>query len=550
MVKLVSFMRKYVMKAKSFFLRFNLLPFLLLFVFIPTVFASRGVQVVSIKDKAGNQVGLYKESHALIIGVSNYTNGWPVLPGVLKDVELVKQALKQQGFNVVVVKDPNRRELEDAFQNFITRYGKEQDNRLLIYFAGHGHTLKLEYGEEMGYIVPVEAPNPNRDKDGFLEKALDMQQMEVYAKRIRSKHALFLFDSCFSGSIFALSRAIPENISYKTSKPVRQFITAGRANETVPDESIFRSQFIAALQGEGDYDKDGYLTGVELGEFLQKTVVNYSRGSQHPQYGKIRNPHLDKGDFVFSLSPQEKQKTVLPKSKLDPETEMWKLVKNTTNVEDIRDFLNSFPNGRLSSVARLKIKQLKRLERKTPASRPKSASERERIRNASANPTILLESSKGDIRIELYEKEAPVTVKNFLAYISAGHYNNLIFHRVIPNFMIQGGGFDTKMNQKIAKPPIKNEADNGIKNERGTISMARSSVTGSATSQFFINLVDNNFLDHRNTSPSGFGYAVFGKVVTGMDVVDTIGGVKTGAVSRFSDVPLKHVIIKNIKVLP
>jgi hypothetical protein len=153
----------------------------------------------------------------------------------------------------------------------------------------------------MGYIVPVDAPNPNRDKDGFLDKALDMQQMEVYAKRIQSKHALFLFDSCFSGSLFALSRAVPENINYKTQKPVRQFITAGSANETVPDESIFREQFLAALNGEGDSDKDGFLTGVELGEFLQKTVVNYSKGSQHPQYGKIRNPHLDKGDFVFEI---------------------------------------------------------------------------------------------------------------------------------------------------------------------------------------------------------------------------------------------------------
>ena len=268
---------------------------------VSSAVAQRGINPVPIKDTAGNQVGLYKESHALVIGVSDYTAGWSDLPGVKKDVRMVKKALEANGFNVVVIEDPTRNQLRDGLDQFISQYGKGKDSRILIYFAGHGHTLRLEYGEEMGYIVPTNAPNPNYDKDGFLSKALDMQMIEVYAKRIRSKHALFLFDSCFAGSIFALSRAIPANINYKTSEPVRQFITAGSANETVPDESIFRDQFIRAIRGEGDSDGDGYVTGVELGEFLQKTVVNYSKGSQHPQYGKIRNPNLDKGDFVFSL---------------------------------------------------------------------------------------------------------------------------------------------------------------------------------------------------------------------------------------------------------
>lgn len=154
----------------------------------------------------------------------------------------------------------------------------------------------------MGYIVPSDAPNPHQDEPGFLAKAMDMQQIEVYAKRIQSKHALFVFDSCFSGSLFALSRAAPESITYKTTEPVRQFITAGSAKEPVPDESIFRQQFIAALQGDGDINNDGYVTGEELGYFLQDTVVNYSKGTQHPQYGKIRDPHLDKGDFVFKVT--------------------------------------------------------------------------------------------------------------------------------------------------------------------------------------------------------------------------------------------------------
>jgi formylglycine-generating enzyme required for sulfatase activity len=261
-----------------------------------------GIVPVPIKNRAGEEVGLYKESHALVIGVSQYTTaGWPILPGVKKDVKLVKAALEKHGFNVVTVMDPDLNEMRTAFNDFIFKYGDEVNNRLIFYFAGHGHTLKLSSGAEMGYIVPKDAPNPNRDKRGFRSKAMDMEMIEVFAKRIESKHALFLFDSCFSGSIFALERAHPKNITYKTNRPVRQFITAGSADETVPDESIFRQQFIEALEGEGDTDEDGYLTGVELGEFLQKNVVNYSQGSQHPQYGKISNPHLDKGDFVFPL---------------------------------------------------------------------------------------------------------------------------------------------------------------------------------------------------------------------------------------------------------
>jgi hypothetical protein len=260
----------------------------------------RGLRIIEVKSPSGKKVGLYKESHALVIGVSDYAN-WPVLPGVMDDISVVKNALQQQGFNVELVKNPNREEILSAIENFINKHGHEENNRLAFYFAGHGHTLKLAYGGEMGYFVPQDAPNPNMDKKGFMAKAMDMQQIEVYAKRIEAKHALFIFDSCFSGSIFSLSRAAPQHISYKTSLPVRQFITAGSAEEKVPDESIFRRQFVKALEGEGDIDSDGYVTGLELGEFLQKTVINYSKGSQHPQYGAIRNPDLDKGDFVFVM---------------------------------------------------------------------------------------------------------------------------------------------------------------------------------------------------------------------------------------------------------
>ena len=265
---------------------------------------SRGT-VVRIPGPDGKEVALYQGSHALLIGASAYTNGWPKLPQVPDDLRAVRAVLERQGFAVTEVIDPDHRALRRAFDEFINAHGADEDskdNRLLFYFAGHGHTLDESFGGKMGYILPVDTPPPQRDPAGFRATALDMHQIEVYARRIQAKHALFLFDSCFSGSIFALSRGIPEPISYKAARPVRQFITSGGADEKVPDESIFRAQWVAALNGEGDLTGDGYVTGAELGLFLEDTVANYSQGSQHPQYGTIRDPRLDKGDFVFQVA--------------------------------------------------------------------------------------------------------------------------------------------------------------------------------------------------------------------------------------------------------
>jgi cyclophilin family peptidyl-prolyl cis-trans isomerase len=162
------------------------------------------------------------------------------------------------------------------------------------------------------------------------------------------------------------------------------------------------------------------------------------------------------------------------------------------------------------------------------------------------NPMVVIKTSLGDIKAELYSDQAPLTVKNFLQYAEDGHYNGTIFHRVISNFMIQGGGFTPDMNQKPTRAPIKNEAANGLKNERGTLAMARTSVIDSATSQFFINVKDNDFLNHSSPTPQGFGYCVFGKVVEGMDVVDKIKSVRTGNRGPFQDVPVETVEIIEI----
>ncbi|RKY78627.1 peptidyl-prolyl cis-trans isomerase [candidate division KSB1 bacterium] len=168
---------------------------------------------------------------------------------------------------------------------------------------------------------------------------------------------------------------------------------------------------------------------------------------------------------------------------------------------------------------------------------------------AQQNPKVSLKTNKGTIVLELYPEKAPVSVENFLQYVKSGFYDGVIFHRVIKNFMIQGGGFDKDFNRKQTKDPIVNEATNGLKNKRGTIAYARTSVINSATSQFFINHADNYFLDHKGNSPQDFGYAVFGKVIEGMDVVDKIANVKTHIYRGMKDVPLKEVVILKAEIV-
>ena len=281
---------------------------LILSVLIPAVviFASFAISAqtkglrVFIKDRGGHSIGLYSQSHALLVGVSECTDGWPKLESVPHEIDRVEKALRKQGFEVRKVMDPDSDKLFSAFDQFIDDYGFDQNNRLLFFYSGHGYTRK--HGNK-GYLVPTDAPDPRDNEKGFYRKSLGMGQILSWSRRIEAKHALFLFDSCFSGTIFK-TKALPEHpphISYITSRPVRQFISAGSAGEEVPAKSVFTPLVIRALEGSGDVDGDGYVTGTEMGMYLHKEVLRYDTG-QHPQYGKIRDPELDEGDFVFLLA--------------------------------------------------------------------------------------------------------------------------------------------------------------------------------------------------------------------------------------------------------
>lgn len=164
------------------------------------------------------------------------------------------------------------------------------------------------------------------------------------------------------------------------------------------------------------------------------------------------------------------------------------------------------------------------------------------------NPQVVMETSMGTVKIELFKDKAPISVRNFLSYVKDNYYDGLIFHRIIKDFMVQGGGLDENMMPKKTKFAIKNEAANGLKNTRGTLAMARTSMVDSATSQFFINVVDNAFLDHSGKTPDRYGYAVFGQVIEGMDVVDAMRNVKTGNKGGHQDVPVEPVVINSIRL--
>lgn len=268
----------------------------------------------SVVDEQGQRRPLYKASHALLISVSDYLGpgrkGWKPLKQTGREMDQVAEALRPHGFRVRRVSDPNGAELQAAIQSFLAEHGRDENHRLLVFFSGHGHT---DRDTDMGYLVPTDALDPNLNAQGFLSKALPIESLQTSAKSIRARHAVFLFDSCFSGSIF-MSKAAPTQpeprgasvserfrfLTEKAAKPVRQFIAAGGPDEPLPAQSQFVPLFIQALSGSGSRVGDGYVTGKELGAWLEQTLPSYNR-YQNPHSDVIKVPQLSFGDVVFQV---------------------------------------------------------------------------------------------------------------------------------------------------------------------------------------------------------------------------------------------------------
>lgn len=324
-------------------------------------------QEVRIRVESGQEIDLYDESHALVIGVSNYSGGWRKLPGVKTDVAEISRVLQAQGFSITTVNDPTREEFDAALRRFISQYGLRERNRLVIYFAGHGHTERTSDDRDLGYIVLRNAPKPESDPSGFYLASVSMDEINSHALRIKSKHALFVFDSCFSGTIFRSESEmrIPPAIASLTAAPVRQFITSGAAGQQVPDDSIFRAYFVRAFdQRAGDLNNDGFITGEELGKYLMGSVASDTRDTQTPRFGKIKDAKLNIGDVVFALPKKAAPPTVAPTPipAFDPlavELALWNSAQRNDEIADYEDYLRQYPQGRFAVAARNRIARLR-----------------------------------------------------------------------------------------------------------------------------------------------------------------------------------------------
>ena len=254
---------------------------------------------------------IYARSYALVIGINGYKDrAWPRLSNAVKDAEAVKAALERHGFAVTLKTELGANDLPKAIEDFIYGPGADKDARLLIWFAGHGFTLNEE-----GYLVPADAPGPAAGAE-FRRKALSLRRFGEYMRAADAKHVLAIFDSCFAGTVFDTARAPPPAaITRATTLTVRQMISSGEASQQVSDNGTFRRLFIDALDGNepnADANRDGFITGTELGLFLADKVANLTRNGQTPRYGKLRDLGYDRGDFVFQVGSA--QGAVLPEA--------------------------------------------------------------------------------------------------------------------------------------------------------------------------------------------------------------------------------------------
>ncbi len=256
----------------------------------------QGFDIV-IKTSDGSTHELYKKYRALVIGVDDYFH-WPQLPKAVKNAREVYSVLRERGFIAKILENPTSNEIKEELKKIIFQESNSEDG-VLIYFSGHGETIKRVDGTELGYIIPCDCPLQAKDPVSFREKAISMEDIQTFSFQLKAKHLLFVFDCCFSDSIFALGKVAPLGITNNVLGPGRQYITAGGGGESIPDESIFTFCFLDALNGNADANRDGYVTGSEIGMYLESNVVDYSDGTQHPQYRIIRNPEFNKGDFVF-----------------------------------------------------------------------------------------------------------------------------------------------------------------------------------------------------------------------------------------------------------
>jgi hypothetical protein len=305
------------------------------------------------------RVTLYQKSKALVIGMDHYRGGWPELSNGIKDAEEVAKGLTAQGFEVMLKKDLKSEELDRTLKNFFVGEGADVDTRLLLWFAGHGYTIRDE-----GYIVPVDAPSPKADAD-FREKAISLRRFGEYMREANSRHVLAIFDSCFGGAVFNTARSMPPPaITLATTEPVREFISSGEADQQVSDDGTFRRLFLDVLAGkepDADANHDGYVTGTELGLFLHQKMTNLTYNRQTPRYGKLNALGYDR-DFVFLVGKPDVPSTpTASATQSTSEAERaWAAMQGTTSQEVLEDFIKRYGGSFYGTLARARLEELKK----------------------------------------------------------------------------------------------------------------------------------------------------------------------------------------------
>ncbi len=264
-------------------------------------------QYIVIKDSKGKQMVFYRGSYALLIGVDDYAE-LPDLPSVKKKMVKIDRALSENGFKVRRILNPTSRGLSHYIRRFIKDHGFEEYNRLLFFFLGHSYTIKDSRKGLVGYFLPADCPNPEKNRKDFLLSSLDMNDLIRESYFVKSNHVIFLFDSCFSfrGTTWG-NAGLPgsSRISSYTFKPVRQFIVAGSWGEQCSASKAFVGSFIDGLKGRADHDRDFFITGTELSRYMRVRTEMYSEGRQKLWYGKMNDPMFDEGEFVFKVvAPQ------------------------------------------------------------------------------------------------------------------------------------------------------------------------------------------------------------------------------------------------------
>ena len=386
---------------------------------------------------------LYNESHALVIGIDDYTNGWPRLSNAVSDAERVAKALKTRGFGVTLLRNVTSAELRRELRRFFTLKGTDPETRLFVWFSGHGHS---EFGE--GYLVPSDAPLP--DNREFLISALHMRDFGGLVRLAKAKHAMAIFDSCFAGTVFSVQRSRPPAaITRATVKPVRQFLTSGDADQQVSDDGTFSRLLIEAIEGNAraDANNDGYLTGSELSLHLEQRVTNLTQGLQTPRSGKLRDPRYDGGDFVFLL-PHAQVAVAATPGALSTESrsaepappragpndatfdlEFWNAIKDSGNAADFLAYLESFPNGRFAPLARVRVNSLKPADVE-PEPEPEPASEAQPVPQVAESPAESAAERELSAWDTVRGSQAPGDFEAFLQEFPDGNFAELARFRL------------------------------------------------------------------------------------------------------------------------